>query len=182
MAQGVEMGSGFDQPNWTFRCSFIRVYSVMAFWVTLGLVTVLLYDEPRPINLRLLPGIIGAIIGGLLLLAPYVAAVVTYFTFKVNPLRIHGCNSWGRYSDLEWDDIATARPIPMGGLGYLRLRSKTSRKVISIPFYLAEFNHFLRLAIEFTEPDNPLHQFASERLKTGRDSSTESVPIRYHYH
>ncbi|MDB5334674.1 MAG: hypothetical protein JWN70_293, partial [Planctomycetaceae bacterium] len=169
-------------PNWSFRSSFSRPFWIMTLWAVPIALSIVIYEEFSRLNFLRLVGMIASVLIALPIVALLIVGVNKYLTVEVNPIRIRSSNQWGWYSDLPWADIAKIRPINFSGLTFMRLYSKTSRKVLWIPLFLTNMDQFLELALEFTEPDNPLHQFADARLKDQTASSVEPVAIRIYYH
>lgn len=169
------------QPNWTFRCSFSPLFSVMAFWISMISLAITVGTVSGAINASLLLFYLGALVAVLLVMAVIVAVWITYMTYEMNAFRIRGDTFWGWYFDLEWNQISAVRVFKSGGLRFLGLRSQALRKEMVIPLFLTDMRHFFSLAMELSEPDNPLHQFARAWLKVAVRPA-ETVAIHYHYH
>lgn len=68
------------------------------------------------------------------------------------------------------------------GLRSIRLRSKTRWRILWIPMYTNNYDSFLHLVVGFSQPDNPLHDFARQQLQQIADRADEETVIRYIYH
>lgn len=179
------MNSEIELPRWIFHSSFGFSFLYMSLWVTSITLAIVLIPGWVFLNIPLVAAIAMTLLGlavGLVVQAVLVSAAIAYYTITVRPDGIYGYSTGIRYHDQPWSDIAAIRPINCAGLKYIRLYSKTTSKVMWIPFFLTDFNRFLELAIEFTDSDNPLNQFARTRLNRKDANPNGQTQIRYIYH
>jgi hypothetical protein len=93
-----------------------------------------------------------------------VLALVAYFPVRVAPAGLGGFDPWGRYRELAWADIRSARPVNVLGLRYVRAYAAEDRATLSVPLFLHDRDGFCRLVRAYAGPEHPLARALHEDL------------------
>lgn len=127
-------------------------------------------------------GISGAIVGGDLLYSDRVTActlqcvakamawggivevvliglATAYFKIYVHSTGLTLYNLWGKYYDIKWEDIKSARAVNFSGLRYILINSNSVSVTLWLPLFLADQARFSCLVTQQLDVSNPLVKF-----------------------
>ena len=144
-----------------FRSAFVPTFSFILACVA-PLVTLLLLTDSdvgtRQFVYTMLGSVVCVFVGNV--------ALVAAFQVRVHTRGIRGYNFWGRYRDVDWSSMVSARPINTLGLRYVRVACEEGF-VLWIPLFLVDQRRFVELVCELAGGDHPLTRFFTEASAPG---------------
>jgi hypothetical protein len=155
-------------PIQSFRMSFWWLAGyIMAAAAGIGVplaVAILVCTSRVPRFEVLLAAVAGAVAADEALALLSVLALVAYFRVRVGPGGLGGFDPWGRYREVAWADIRSARPVNVLGLRYVRAYAAKARATLSVPLFLRDRDGFCRLVRRYAGPEHPFARALHDAL------------------
>jgi len=79
-----------------------------------------------------------------------------FFPLSVSPDGICGHSFWGRQCFIRWPDFAVIRRFNLVNLPYLRIYSRTDKKVIWLPMFQSRPAEFREAILKVAPPASPI--------------------------
>ena len=90
------------------------------------------------------------------LLVPAMGLYVLIWRVRVGPDALRGSDVWGRFVTVPWASVRAVRPFTLLTLPYLRVYSTTTRRVMWLPLFLADYRRFAELVAAYAGEDHPV--------------------------
>jgi hypothetical protein len=165
-----------------FRAAFWILFLYVNLWSGAGVLAITfipaaLSSPPGNWTVLLTAQAMGLAIGSVLTTVG-VVPLMLYFRTYAGPDTLKCTDVFARYVTVRWDSIHRVRPINMGGLRYLRLKSDEAKREIWLPLYLADPRGFTEFVAEYAGEDHPLTCELRRRFPTEDDDYSPSHGAR----
>jgi hypothetical protein len=165
-----------------FRAAFWVLFLYVSLWSEAGVLAVIfvpaaVFAAPGDWPMLLAAQAVG------LALAPVLTTVgvvplMLYFKTYAGPETLKCTDVFARYVTVRWASISVIRPVNMGGLRYLRLKSDEAKRELWLPLFLADPHGFTDLVAEYAGEDHPLTRELRRRFPPDDDDYSPSHGAR----
>lgn len=157
-------------PPRKFYASFVTAYLMIMAWVNgiclllIG-VPILIFDRSGGWLASF--EILAVLLAGGAVLELFLCTLIVFaFPTRVTAAGLIGPDFWGFKTTFRWDAIDRVRPLNMGGLRFLLVKSTDSRRTLWLPLFLRDRDGFVE-AVERAAGDDHLVAAAYRHHRPG---------------